>query len=291
MKIEADVRVSIFEVIKESAVEWDADNASRLSAALAFYSLLSLSPLIILLVGVAGAVFGERAARGQLAWQIHNVVGPDGAAAIQAMLDAAHHGRAGAAADVLSGLLLLIGASSMMVELRSDLNAIWHVEVAASNFGIKAIWSLLKDRFYSVLLIAGTGLVLFVFVAASAWVSWMGRFLAARLPISETWLHLIVFLGSCAVFALLFAGIYRWVPDVELEWRDVAVGACFTSLIFAAGKQLISLYLGKAAFASSYGAAGSLVVLLAWMYYSAQLFFFGAEFTKVWARRIGSHSG
>ena len=282
-------RKIIVGLIKQSVEEWNRDNAPRLSAALAFYTLLSLSPVVIITVSVAGLVFGQAAAGGQLAWAIHNVVGWDFAMAIQALIQAAQRPHTSTIAALLGVLMLAFGASSVMVELRSGLNAMWRAPTDPCSFCLKTMLRMGKERLYSFALVAGGGFLLLISLAASAWVTGVGRLLGSRLAVPESLLHEATFATSYLMTTALFAAVYRTLPDTKLEWRDVAVGACITSLIFTVGKQIIALYLIKAAFASTYGAAGSIVVLLVWVYYSAQLFFLGAEFTKVYARTCGSH--
>jgi len=279
----------IARLVRQSASEWNMDNAPRLSAALAFYTLLSLSPMVIVVVSVAGFAFGNAAAGGQLASTIHDVVGWQGASAIEAIIHSPHRTHASVIAALLSVLTLLFGASSVLVELRSGLNTIWKVEPGPTRSNMRAVLRIGKERFYSFVLVIVAGCLLLVSVAASAWAGDLSHFLGARVP--ELWLHFATFFVSYLIVTLLFAAIYRAIPDVTLQWSDVAVGASVTALIFTIGKQFIALYLDKAAFVSTYGAAGSFVVLLAWVYYSAQLFFLGAEFTKVYARQLGSHSG
>jgi membrane protein len=276
-------------LIQSSLVEWNNDNAPRLAAALAFYTLLSLSPTVIVVVGMAGLVFGQSAASGELAWEIHDVVGWDGARVIQAIVHSAHP-HAGMLAAFLSLLALVLGASSVVVELRSGLNTIWHIPPGPSTSTLRTLLEMGEERFYCFTLVTGGGILLVISVAASAWMSAVGRFFGPRFSVSGTWTRLAALLVSYVAITFLFAAIYRVVPEVRLQWNDVIIGAAVTSLIFTGGKQLIALYLGKAAFASTYGAAGSFVILLVWVYYSAQLFFFGAEFTKVYARMYGSHA-
>ena len=280
---------NVARLFEQSAEEWSADNAQRLGAALAFYTLLSLAPILVVIVGVAALVYGREAAAGQLAYQIGHLVGPNTAAAVQALIQAAYQPRTGVLATTLSILTVIYGASSVMVELRDDLNIIWGSGTAPAGARIGSILHLVKDRFYSLVLVVVGGLVLVFLLAVSVTVAALGRFFRSRLPFSEPILHIATFLFSFFVIAFLFAALYKTLPDVRLKWSDAMPGAAATSLLFAAGKQLIGLYLGKASFASTYGAAGSLVVLLVWVYYSAQLFFFGAEFTKVFTRTFGSH--
>ena len=277
-------------LMEESASEWNSDNAPRLSAALAFYTLLSLSPIIIILLGVAGLAFGRGAVEGQLAWQIHSVVGWEGARAIQALIGSAHHPHVGILATAVSIVTLALGASSVLVELRSGLNTVWHVPPGPSVSNLRMVLQMVKERFYSFILVATAGLVLLLSVAASAGIADLNKFFGPGLTLPQGGLRLANFLTSYVLIALLFAAIYRVIPDVRLRWSDVIIGAAVTALVFTIGKQLIALYLAKATFVSAYGAAGSFVVLLVWVYYSAQLFFLGAEFTKIYARRYGSHS-
>lgn len=275
-------------MFKETVSEWTNDRAPRLGASLAFYTLLSLAPLLVVIVAVAGLVYGQEAARGQLVWQIQGLVGPDGARAIQGLVQGAYKPGTGAIATLLGFLTLAIGASSVVVELRDALNTIWHVPLDRGNTGLSSIFRLVKERFYSFAMILGVGFLLLVSLVLNAWIAAMGRFFASALPTPESLLHVATFLISFLVITFLFAAIYKILPDVRLQWSDVAVGASVTSLLFTIGKQLIGLYLGKASFGSTYGAAGSLVIVLMWVYYSAQLFFLGAEFTKVYTKTFGS---
>jgi membrane protein len=276
-------------MFKETVSEWVNDKAPRLGASLAFYTLLSLAPLLVVIVAVAAFVYGPEAARGQLVWQIQGLVGPDGARAIQGLVQGAYKPGTGVIATLLGFLTLVFGASSVVVELRDALNTIWHVPLDCFNTGLSSIFRLVKERFYSFAMILGVGFLLLVSLVLNAWIAAMGKFFASALPTPESLLHVATFLISFVVSTFLFAAIYKMLPDVRLEWSDVAVGASVTSLLFTIGKQLIGLYLGKTSFGSTYGAAGSLVIVLVWVYYSAQLFFLGAEFTKVYTKTLGSH--
>jgi membrane protein len=272
----------------ETLNEWSNDKAQRLGAALAFYTLLSLAPLLVVAVAVAAFAFGREAVEGQLAWQIQSLAGREAAQAVQALIRASHRPTTGLIATVFSILTLLSGASSVVVELHDTLNTIWHIPprtftIAASLIGF------VKERFFSFALVIGGGVLLLASLLWSAWIALMGKFFGPFLPIPEFALHIAAFLVSFLAVAILFAAIYKIFPDVNLKWSDVIVGASVTSLVFTLGKQLIALYLGKESLGSTYGAAGSLVVLLVWVYYSAQLFFLGAEFTKVYTKTFGSH--
>jgi membrane protein len=275
-------------LMREAAVDWSDDNALRLSASLAFYSLLSLAPLLVLVVAVAAMAFGRQAAEGQLAWQIQRMVGLDQARALEAVIRAALKPEHSVISTVFSVVTLAIGATSVVVELQDALNDVWHVpHPSTSGFG--SILILVRQRFLSLAMVLGAGFLLLILVLVSASIAAIGKSVGSMLPIPEFSLHLASFLISFVVITFLFGAIYKIMPDVELKWSDVFVGASFTSLIFTTGKQLIGLYLGRAGIGSSYGAAGSLVIILVWVYYSAQLFFFGAEFTKVYAKKYGSH--
>ncbi|HXA68356.1 MAG TPA: YihY/virulence factor BrkB family protein [Bryobacteraceae bacterium] len=275
-------------IIEETCSEWNNDNAQRLGASLAFFTLLSLAPLVVVIVAVGAAVFGPEAAEGQFAWEIRDLVGPVGAQAIQEVIRGAYKPQAGVIATILSLLTLIFGATSVAVELHEALNMIWHVPVSAGKFSSR-VADFVKERFFSLLLVLGAGFVLVVSLIWSVWIVALGRYVGSLVPLPAFVLHLATFFVSFITITLIFAAIYKFVPDEPLKWRDVIVGACFTALVFTIGKQLLALYLGKLGLGSAYGAAGSLVTVLVWVYYSAQLFFLGAEFTKIYARRYGSH--
>jgi membrane protein len=216
-------------------------------------------------------------------------VGAEGARAIQGLIQSAYKPGTGVLATVLGVVTLGFGASSVAVELREALNTIWCVPAAKTSLGIRGILTLAKERFYSFGLILAIGFLLLVSLLLNAAIAAMGSFYSSFLPASESYLQSTIALTTFLVATLMFAAIYKFLPDVQLKWSDVIVGASFTSLLFTAGKQIIGIYLGKASFGSTYGAAGSLVIVLVWVYYSAQLFFFGAEFTKIYTRTFGSH--
>jgi membrane protein len=204
------------------------------------------------------------------------------------LIQSAYKPTAGTAATTLGVLTLIFGASAVVVDLRDSLNTIWNVPVSAAFSSFGSLLRLVRERFYLFGLILGVGFLLLVSLALNAAIAAVGSVFGAILPISEIVLHVAVFLISFLVTTFLFAAIYKFLPDVQIRWSDVAVGAAFTSLLFSIGKQLIGVYLGKASFGSTYGAAGSLVIVLVWVYYSAQLFFFGAEFTKIYTETFGS---
>jgi membrane protein len=281
-------RSKIGALLKETGKTWIDDNAPRLGASLAFYTLLSLAPILIVVVAIAALAFGQKAAQGQLIWEIQDLVGAEGARAIQDLIQSAYKPATGTMATVLGVLTLVLGASAVMVDLRDALNTIWHVPAAPFS-SLRSFLRLVKERFYLFGLILGVGFLLLVSLAVNAAIAALGSLFGLLLPASVSVLHLAVFLISFLVITFLFAAIYKFLPDVQLKWSDVIVGACFTSLLFTIGKQLIGIYLGKTSFGSTYGAAGSLVIVLVWVYYSSQLFFFGAEFTKIYTETFGSH--
>jgi membrane protein len=261
----------------------------RLGASLAFYTMLSLAPLLVVVIAVAGWAFGREAAIGQVVWQIQDLVGHEGAQAVQALLTAAHKPTTGKIAAILGLMTLFFGASSVVAELRDALNIIWNVPPKEACGPLKSILALLKDRTLAFAMVLGVGFLLLVSLAVNAALAALGGYFNNYLPAEEWVLQLVNFLISFFVITVLFALIYKVLPDIYIAWSDVALGAAITSLLFTIGKLLLGLYIGKASFMSTYGAAGSLVVLLFWVYYSAQIFFFGAEFTYAYAERYGSH--
>lgn len=279
---------SIAALLMETVDDWYKDNAPRLGAALAFYTLASLAPLLIVVVAIAGAVFGRQAAQGQLVYQIRDMVGHRGAEAIQAVLQSAQQPDTGGIATALGVLVLLFGATTAVTELRSALNQIWDVPQASGNSLAQGILDLLRERFFALILVMVVGSLLLMSLFVNTLVSTLGAVFSDALPVPEVVIQLVNFAVSFVVITVLFGAIYKFVPDVEISWEDVGVGAAFTSLLFSLGKIVIGLYLARSGLASPFGAAGSLVVLLLWVYYSAQVFFFGAEFTQAYANRYGS---
>jgi membrane protein len=277
---------SFWRLIKETCAGWNRINAPRLGAALAYYTMLSTAPLVVLSIAIAGMVFGAEAARGQVLDQIRGVVGYRGAAAIQGLLQNAAKPGSGMAAAGAGVLVLFWGASGVLGELRDSLNAVWGVEPADGE-GFLAI---VRHRFVSFAMVLGIGFLLLVSLLLSAAIAAAGKMFAGALPAPEPVLQLINLVFSFGTITVLFALLYKLVPDVHVEWRDVWIGAAVTALLFSLGKFAIGLYLGKAGIGSAYGAAGSLVAYIVWVYYSAQIFFFGAQFTRTFAERHGSHA-
>jgi membrane protein len=260
---------------RRASSEWIADNAPRLGAAVAFYALLSSAPVIVIAVAVAAVVYGQEAAQGRLALEVRGLAGPDVARTIQEIIRGAYQHRTGVIASLLGVATLGFGASSMFVELHDAMNTIWGVPLPHDRTNAATIIRLIRDRFYSFVTVLGIGFLLLISLLLNAWIA------AMRVAVPRGVTFMILFL----VIAVLFAALYKIVPDVKLKWSDVALGATLTSLLFMIGKQLMALYFARASFGSAYSAAGSPIVVLLWVYYSAQLFFWGAEFSKVYTQR------
>ena len=273
----------VWPLLKEAAKDWDDDNASRLAAALAYYTLLSIAPLIVLSVAVAGVAFGEQAARGEIAREISSIVGEQAARAIEGIISNAEAPAAGIASTVIGLVVLLLGASGVFSELASALNAIFDVTPKPGQGAL----GFLRHRLFAFAMVLAVAFLLLISLVLSAGLSAVGHFFERYLPGGEIVWQLANLAIGLALATALFALIFKVVPDVEVAWRDLWVGALFTAALFTLGKSLLGLYIGKSAATSAYGAAGSLVALVLWVYYSTQVFFFGAEFTQVHARRFG----
>ena len=272
-------------LLKETGSEWLEDKVPRLGAALAYYTALSIAPLLVIAIAIAGLVFGQDAARGHTLDQVRGMVGAEGAKAIEAMVASADKPRTGAIAAALGVVTLLAGAMGVIGQLQDALNTIWEV---APKPG-RGILGLLKDRLLSLGMVLSLGFLLLVSLILSTTTTVLGTFFVGLIPAVAPALEAVNFLVSLVVVTLLFAMIFKLLPDAKVAWGDVWVGAILTAMLFTVGKFLLGLYLGRSGISSTYGAAGSLVVLLVWVYYSAQIVFFGAEFTKTYANRYGSH--
>jgi membrane protein len=276
-------------LIEESFSEWVNDKVPRLGAALAFYTALSVAPLLVVVLATAGLFYGRAAIQGEIVWQIQDLVGPEGAKVIQALISsAAHRPTSGIIATILGLVALLFGASSAFAELQDALNTIWQVPFESRQSKIAGLFGIVKRRVLSFVLVLSIGFLLLVSLFVGAWITAAETFVGSLLPLPGPVLHIINLLLSFVVITFLFAVVYKVLPDVRLKWSDVAIGASITSLLFSIGKLPIGLYLGKTTIESSYGAAGSFLILLLWVYYSAQVFFLGAEFTKIYTQRFGS---
>lgn len=275
---------TIWVLLKETFAEWNTDKASRLAAALAYYTIFSLAPLLIIAIAIAGAVFGEEAAKGEIVEQLQGLVGREGAQFIQIAIENASKPNQGTIASIISVVVLLFGASGLFAQLQDALNTIWEVQPKPG----RGLVGMLRDRFLSFLMVLGVGFLLILSLVISAALTAFVNYFGHLLPGIGFLLQFANFIISFAITTVLFGLIYKVLPDVEITWSDVWIGAMITSLLFSFGRFLLGMYLGNSSFGSTYGAAGSVVILLAWVNYAAQILFFGAEFTQVYARRYGS---
>jgi membrane protein len=276
----------IWALIKDAANGWNAHQASRIGAALAFYTVFSLGPILLLAVVVAGFFFGQGAARGEVHQQVSTLIGAKAAAEVQTLLLRAHRPAAGVLATAISVVTLLFSADVALVELKSGLDDIWSVQPATRRW----YWRYLRSRLLSIGLILSLGFLLLASLIFSAALGALAT-LSPGIVIVGLVLRSTNALMSFGLAVLLFATVYKVLPSVRLAWKDVVVGALITAVLFTAGKFVIGLYLGSSTIASTYGAAGSVIVVLLWVYYSAEVFLFGAELTRGYACRFGSRRG
>ncbi|WP_062113356.1 YihY/virulence factor BrkB family protein [Collimonas pratensis] len=264
--------------------EWFKQRSGSKGAALAFYTLFSMAPMLILVIAIAGAVFGEQAARGEIFGQLSGLIGSTGADAIQLLLAAAHKNQSGPVAALIAVVVLLVGATTVFSELKDSLDEIWYVERTRQS----GIMSLIRTRLLSFGLILVLAFLLLTSLVVSAALALLAKYLGGTWVSVTTIFSPLSQLFAFAVIASLFASIYKMLPQTKLPWRDVWIGSIGTAALFVLGKYLIGIYLGNSGVASSYGAAGSVIALLLWIYYSAQIFFFGAQFTRQYALFFGS---
>jgi membrane protein len=272
-----------WELGRESVASFINDGALSRGAAIAFYAVTSIGPLLLIAVAIAGLAFGQDAARGAIASQLSGLMGQPSAELLQNVIRSASGKSSGIFASALGVVTLLLTASGMFGEIQSALNAIWGADPKGST-----VYRLLRARAASLGLVVALGFLILVSLVVSAGLSALSAYVNAYLPFGHFILQAVNFLISFALISVLFAAIYKVLPDKDLEWQDVLVGAVVTAFLFSIGKFLIGLYIGSSAVASSYGAAGALIVALLWIYYSTQIFLLGAEFTKVYAHHHGS---
>lgn len=272
-------------LLKDSALKFVEDKATRLAAALAYYTALSLSPLLLVVVAIAGLAFGAKAARGEIVEQFRDTIGVEAATFVEQLVVKSSSQTDGVLAAVVAGAVLLFGASGVFVALQDALNTIWKVPGRKSEGGIL---TLIKERLLSFSLVCGAAFLLLVSLLVTAVLAGINSRVSGWMPGMDALAQVLNFALNFALTAGLFAMIFKWLPETKLSWRDVTVGACVTALLFSIGRYLIGLYLGKAAVGSTYGAAGAFVVLLVWIYYSTLILLFGAELTFVYAQRFGS---
>jgi membrane protein len=275
-------------LLTQAANAWMDDHAQSMGAALSYYAVFSIAPLLLIAISVAGLVFGQDAAQGAVVDQLQGLIGQTGAEAVQGLLKNVSKPSEGILATVTGVVVLVIGATSVFAELQDDLNRIWQVPTRQK---VSTWWAFLRTRLLSMGMIFAIGFLLLVSLAASAAFDAFAAWSTSGIADWEPLAHGVNFAVGFVLTTALFAMIYRFMPQATIEWRDVGVGALVTALLFSIGKTVIGLYIGKSALASGFGAAGSLAVLLAWVYYSAQIFLFGAEFTWAYAHAFGSRRG
>ncbi|GMU01597.1 hypothetical protein KH5H1_57170 [Corallococcus caeni] len=274
----------VWPLLKQTLSEWVDDNVPAQAAALAYYTLFSVAPMLIIAIGVAGLVFGREAAQGALQSQLQGLLGDAGAKVVEDLVASASRPSSGILATVVGILVLGFAATGVFVQLQDSLNAIWKVKKKPGN----GLLAFVRQRLLSFAMVLGIGFLLLVSLVLSAALAAAGTFLVGLLPGWEAVLQLVNLAIAFTVTTVLFAMIYKVLPDTRVAWKDVWLGAAVTSFLFSLGKLGIGLYLGKSSVSSSYGAAGSFAVLLLWVYYSSQLLFLGAEFTQVYSRWRGS---
>ena len=272
---------SLWKLLKTIFIKWMEDDPFQSAAALSYYTLFSLAPLLIISIAVAGFVFGREAAQNQIVSTMQGLIGQDSAQAIQAMIqNASNRPKTGMISTLLGGIVLLFGAGGVVGQLQTSLNMIWGVKAQADS----GLHDFIRRRFVSFAMVLGVGFLLLVSLAVSAFISGVTQFIGSFFG----GVAVIDILISFGFVTFLFAMIYKFLPDVQIQWTDVWVGAALTSLLFTIGKFLIGFYLGTSGVTSVYGAAGSLITILLWVYYSALIFFWGAEFTQVYSSQYGS---
>ncbi|HEU5013229.1 MAG TPA: YihY/virulence factor BrkB family protein [Roseiflexaceae bacterium] len=277
----------ILPLLKDSYSEWSDDKASRLAAALSYYTAFSLAPLLVIAAAIAGFFFKQSDAKGQIVNQIGGLVGDQGAQIIKTMLENGSTQSGNIIATIIGIITLLVGATGVFVQLQDSLNTIWEVKLNP-NLGIMGT---IRQRVFSLAMVFAVGFLLLVSLIVSTAISGITGFITGggdQSGIMAVVVWIINFVVAFGITTLLFAAIFKYVPDVEIKWSDVWAGAIFTALLFSIGRFVLGFYLGRGSFGSTYGAAASLVILLAWIYYSALIVFFGAEFTQVYARKYGS---
>jgi len=277
---------ALWRLFWDTGKAWNDFSASRKGAALAYYTVFSLAPILIIAIAVAGLFFGEEAARGEIVSQAGGLLGRDAARAVQTMIENAAKPEAGISATIIGLVTLLVGATTALAELKSDLDEVWGVPPDRRS----GFWYMIRTRVLSFGLILSLGFLLLVSLALSAVLAALAKTWGGNDATSIV-LQLLNFVVSFGLVTTLFAMIYKLLPSFKIAWHDVIIGAIVTAMLFNIGKFLIGMYLGNSAIASSYGAAGSVILLLVWVYYSTQIFLFGAEFTRVYAYRYGSYKG
>jgi membrane protein len=276
---------STWGLLKRTVMQWLEDQPFQLASSLSYYTLFSLAPLLIIVIAIAGFVFGREAAQQQIVGAIQGMIGQQSAEAVQGMIrNASNEPKTGMIATVVGVFTLILGAGGVVGQLQTSLNTIWGVAPKSGQ----GIWGFVRQRFISYAMILGIGFLLLVSLVISAVVASLTQFIGSLFGGAEIIAHVLDLLFSFVLTTALFAMIYKYLPDVRIQWRDVWIGAALTAVLFTIGKFLIGLYLGRSGVSSAYGAAGSLITVLLWVYYSSLIFFLGAEFTQVYASMYGS---
>jgi membrane protein len=270
-------------ILKGTFAEFSEDNVLRLCAALSYYSVFSIGPLLVIVVGLAGLAFGHEHVRHQIEGQLQSLLGQNSAKTIESMMSAQKHGTS-LIATIVGIAALLIGAGGVFGQLQDSLNTIWEVKTKPGA----GIWGLIRNRFLSFTMVLGIGFLLLVSMVLTTFLTAVAGTIGRMLPISEVLIHILNFVVSFGIITLLFEMIFKYLPDVKIPFRKVWVGAIGTALLFTIGKYLLSLYLGRASTSSSFGAASSVILILMWVYYASLILFFGAEFTQVYAKQTGT---
>lgn len=269
----------------QSYYEFLDDKGFKMAAALSYYSAFSLGPLLIIVIAIAGFFFGEDAAKGQIFSELKNLVGPDGAIMIETILKGAASKSAGIFAAIVSVVLLVLGSIGVFLELQESLNIVWGVELKPG----RGLWLFIKNRLVSFSMVVATGFLLMVSLIISSVISLINTYMSEQFPSILPMAFIFNNLSSLIVLTVMFAMVYKVLPDVVISWRYVWFGAILTSILFTVGKYLISLYLGSSSFSSTYGAAASLVIIFVWIYYSGLILYFGAELTQVFRKKYSDH--
>ena len=271
-------------LLKETFREWQADKASRIAAALAYYTVFSISPLLVIAVAIAGTIFGDETAQAEITSRLTSLVGEDGVKPILQSLNNMSQPRTIGFASLISLGVLILGASGIFAQLQDALNTVWKVKPQPGQ----GLLPFLRKRLSSFIMVFAIGLLLIVSLVLSAVVATLNRYKIDSVPGSAILWENLDFILSFGLLTFLFCLMFKYVPDVKIAWKDVFVGSIITALLFLFGKFLLGLYISKGSLGSAYGAAGSLIIFLAWVYYTAQIILFGAEFTQVYARMYGS---
>jgi membrane protein len=278
-------RKSLWQSLKDIITQWIEDEPFQLASSLSYYTLFSLAPLLLIAIAVAGLVFGREAAQNQIVETLGGMLGSESAEAIQEMIEnAGSKPKAGIVSTLLGAVALLFGAGGVVGQLQTSLNKVWGIVPKAGQ----GVWGFIRQRFISFAMVLAVGFLLLVSLAATAFLTVLSQFIGNLIGGVAFVAHLLDILISFAFVTVLFAMIYKFLPDVRIQWKDVWIGAALTSILFTIGKSLIGLYLGSSGVTSAYGAAGSLITILLWVYYSSLIFLLGAEFTQVYASTYGS---